>query len=114
MADRLPLASGSRWDGLDVVEKDGTRIQALTRTPEPLILLRLDYDVCVYPQDLRAALEANGLLPEVDELARLRAKSHEMVRTVYGFDHGLVSASAVAEVAQELESLLPKEDTKDG
>jgi hypothetical protein len=37
-----------------------------------------------------------------------------MVRTVYGFEHGLVSADTVSEVAQELESLLPTEDKKDG
>jgi hypothetical protein len=119
MSDRLPLAPGSRWDGAKIIDAEGFEVlfssSTVIRTIASVVTLvdmhrgtSLGVSLSGYTEDLRAILHANGYLTEVDELAKLREKSREMVRTVYGFDRGLVSASTVSEVAQELESLLPK------
>lgn len=123
MSDRLPLANGSEWDGDTIVEYDGAHIELRKAPPgvpgfeagSPFFQVgHSDDSGCAWPENLRAILEANGYLPEVDELAKLREAARELCAVLGRRKDGNARWYDVLTAATRLESLLPNEDNKDG
>ncbi len=129
MNNRLPLAPGSRWDGAKIIDAEGLEVlfssSTVIRTIASVVTLvdmhrgtSLGVSLSGYTEDLRAILHANGYLPEVDELAKLREAAREAAEQFetlipHAVKAGYVHWHMAVDALHELQDLLPKEDKKD-